>query len=298
MKVEGMSASRVFAVWYKDQLHIVHGGKNRDAIWHALWDGKQWMTNLASNLSGEGAPALAVYQDKLHMVYKGKNDTLWHATSEGKNWTPKGQILGQKSHYSPALILYPYDRFTAQPREYLWMLHSGGSKDSKRDLWSSLFDGSAWSDDEKMVGVSEGTVSLCMHKERLYMVEVNATGIIMTHYLKATGWAPVKTAPKGVHTTTPVSLASDGESLYMFYRQGRSEPGTEAPIYATVMTGERWEDPIPVKDFSASDSPAVVAVPGQKGQLYLLYTNRNGDIYFTHTGELRKQFKPLKQIEK
>ncbi len=294
VKVEGMSASRLSAVWFKNQLHIVHGGKDGDTIWHASWDGKQWMINRVSNLSGKGAPALAVYQNKLHMVYKGKNNALWHATSEGKNWIPKGKIPGQKSHYSPSLVLYPYDIRTAQPRENLWMWHSGGSKDTKRDSWYSFFDGSAWSKDQKIIGPSENTMSLCMHKNRLYRAIVYAKGINILYYGKEQGWVPMETIPKKVETTTPVSLVSDGDNLYIFYRRSRLEAGKEEPIYASAFSGRKWEDPLPVKNFTTSDSPVVVAVPGQKGQFYLLYT-RNKDIYFTSTQDLKMQFKPLKQ---
>ncbi len=298
VKVEGMFASRISAVWYQDRIHIVHGGKNGDAIWHASWDNKQWMINRVSNLTGEGTPTLAVFQNKLHIVYKEKNNTLWHATSEGRNWTSRGQIPGQKSHYSPGIVPYPYNRVTGRPGEYLWLWHSGGSLETKRDLGFSLFDGSAWSNDEKMMGPSEGTVSLCMYKDRLYRVMVYASGIIMTHYVKNVGWAPVATAPRNVHTTTPVSLVSDGENLYMFYRQGKSEPGSEAPIYATVTDGNKWIDPVPVKDFTSIDSPALLAVPGQKGRFYLLFTNHNKEIFITRTIELKNQLKPLKQMVK
>ncbi len=297
VKVEGMSATRVSAVWYKDQLHIAHGGKNRDEIWHASWDGAQWMVNNVSNLSGEGGPSLAVFQDKLHMVYKGKDDTLWHATGEGKNWTSLGRIPKQKSHYSPAVVAYPYDRATGQPKESLWMMHAGGSKDRKAHLWFSVYGGSAWSDDEEVAGASEATVSLCMHKDRLYMATTYSTGINVVEFLKGRGWAPLQSIPKGAHSTVPVSLVSDGENLYMFYRNSRSEEGKEEPVFASVFRGTRWEDPVQVRDFTSSGGPAAVAVPGQKGKFYLLFT-RNKDIYLASPLELKKEFKPLRQIGK
>jgi len=66
------------------------------------------------------------------------------------------------------------------------------------------------------------------------------------------------------------------------YREGKSEPGSEAPIFATVMTCKNWKDP----------------VPGQKERFYLLYTNHNKEIFFTQTGELKNQLKLLKQMLK
>lgn len=296
VKLEGMSADRVSAVWYNGELHIAHGGKNSDAIWHAWWDGRQWMTNRVSNLQGRGTPALAVYQNTLHMVYKGEDNTLWQATSQGRNWTPRGKIPGQTSHYSPSLVFYPYDPITGQRSERLWLFHGGGSKETKRDGWDSFFNGSAWSDDQKRPGVSESTVGLCLHNDRLYQSTVYATGVNIIEFVKSVGWRPMETVPQGAKSTTPVALVSDGHNLYAFYRFSRSAPGKQEPIYASVFTGTKWETPFPVKDFVSSESPAVVAVPGQKAQFHLLFT-RNQDIYFTSTATL-KPLKPMIQKAK
>ncbi|MBI5894884.1 MAG: hypothetical protein HZB24_02330 [Desulfobacterales bacterium] len=292
VKVEGMAADRLSAVWYKDQLHVVHGGKNSDAIWHARWDGRQWSTNLVSNLPGRGTPALAVFQGKLHMVYKGDNDTLWHATSEGRNWTSRGRIADQKSQYNPSMAVYPFGNpFTGQAGEMLWMWHGGGSKDTKRDVWFSFFDGSSWNDDVKMTGVSENTLGLCMHDRYLYRSSVYASGVNIMEFVGNSGWRPMETVPQGAKSTTPVSLVTDGDRLYTFYRHSRSEAGTEAPIHASVYTDRKWETPFPVQNFVSSDSPVAVAVPGKKAQIYLLFT-RNKEIYFTSTLTLQPSLKP------
>jgi len=299
VKLEGMSASRISAVWYKDELHIVHGGKNNDAIWHAWWDGQQWSINRVSNLPGEssGAPTVAVFQDALHMVYKGENNTLWHATSKGRNWTSKGRIGGQKSHYSPSMVVYPYDRVTGQTAERLWMFHSGGSKDTKAHIWNSFFNGTSWSDDQESIGVSQSTISSCMHDGLLYQSKVYETGITFNAFVNRVGWRQASEVPQLIRearSTTPVSLVSDRHNLYAFFRNSRSESGKEEPIYASVLTDTNWEAPFPVKDFVSSESPAVVAVPGQKAQFYLLFT-RNKDIYFTTSQHRLKPLKPLMQ---
>jgi hypothetical protein len=290
VKLEGMSANRVSAVWYKNELHMVHGGKDNDAIWHTRWDGRQWSTaNRVSSLPGgsSGVPALAVFKDTLHMVYKGDNNALWHATYQGKGWTSLGRIGGQKSYYSPSMVVYPYDPNTGQPAERLWLFHGGGSSENKDHMWNSFFNGTSWSDDQEIMGISQSTASSCMQDGLLYRSVVHETGITFNAFVKGTGWRQASEVPQLVRearSTTPVSLVSDGYNLYAFYRNSRSQPGKEEPIYATVLTGNArslsWETPFPVKDFVASDSPVVVAVPDKKAQLYLLYT-RNKDIYFT-----------------
>jgi hypothetical protein len=296
VKVEGMSAVRLSAVWYKDQLHIAHGGKDSDAVWHAWWDGKQWMTNLVSNLQGRGTPALAVYQNTLHMIYKGDDNTLWHATSEGRNWTPRGKIPGQKSHYNPSVVCYPNGNMYAsssggQGGEVLWMWHGGGSKDSKRDEWFSFFDGGAWTPDMKMTGATENTQALCMHGALLYRASVYFSGITVLSF-NSNGWLPTGEKPKDGHSTTPVCLVSDGSDLFMFYRHSQSDSGKPEPIHASVLKGISWENPWPVKDFLASDSPVVVAVPGKKKQFHLLFT-RNKEIYLSSTLTLQPGLKPV-----
>ncbi|MBL0226089.1 MAG: hypothetical protein IPQ16_11115 [Geobacteraceae bacterium] len=300
VKLEGMSAVRVSAVWYKNELHLVHGGKNSDAIWHAKWDGQKWSTaNKVSSLPGgsSGAPALAVFQDTLHMVYKGDNNTLWHATYQGKGWTSLGRIGGQKSHYSPSMVVYPYDITTGLAAERLWMFHSGGSNDTKAYLWNSFFNGTSWSDDQESIGLSHSTSNSCMHDGILYQSKVYESGITFNAFVNRVGWRQASDVPqlsRQARSTTPVSLVSDGHNLYAFFRNSRSESSKEEPIYASVLTGSKWETPFPVKDFVTSESPAVVTVPGKKAQFYLLFT-RNKDIYFTTNQPQLKPLKPLIQ---
>ena len=145
--------------------------------------------------------------------------------------------------------------------------------------------------------MSQGTLGLCLHKDRLYRASIHDTGINVVHFLKGAGWVPAKTVPRGARSTARVSLASDGDTLYMFYRHGTSGPGKAEPVHVSVLDGETWQDPVPVKDVTASDSPAAVAVPGQKGKFYLLFT-RNHEIYLASPPELKKAFKPLRQIGK
>lgn len=300
VKLEGMSASRVSAVWYNEQLHIVHGGKNNDELWHAWWDGREWSRNRVSTLPAEnrGTPALAVFKNSLHIVYKSVNNTLWHATSQGQNWTSLGQIPGQKTYYSPSMVAYPYNHSTGQPDNRLWMFHSGAASDNKQYLWDSYFNGVAWSDDQKGPGVSQNAVTHSMHNGRLYRASVYESSITFNTYVNAVGWhqaSAVPQLPNSARSTTPIALASDGRSLYAFYRHSRSGAGSEEPVHAAVFTGSTWQTPRAIKDFVTSDGLAVVAVPGDSIQLYLFFT-RGKDIYFTGTQSLKPMpLRPLLQ---
>ena len=51
---------------------MVHLGDSSNDIWHSTYDGGSWTENvLIRNQKSKAAPALAVLQDRLHMVHLG-----------------------------------------------------------------------------------------------------------------------------------------------------------------------------------------------------------------------------------
>lgn len=88
--------------------------------------------------------ALAVFQDKLHMVYVHRHvrdKQLWHTwTADMKLWKQPVQIPGQYTKQAPALAVF---------NNKLHMVHLGKSSDN---LWHSVFDGNAWTPNQKISG--------------------------------------------------------------------------------------------------------------------------------------------------
>ena len=80
--------------------------------------------------------ALAIFQDKLHMIFVGrgnKKHQLWHKwTTDLKFWSPAKQIPNQYSKEEPALAVFDGK---------LHMVHLGKSSN---DIWHSMFDGNSW----------------------------------------------------------------------------------------------------------------------------------------------------------
>ena len=80
--------------------------------------------------------ALAIFQNKLHMVFVGrasKKHQLWHKwTSDLQYWPPAKQIPNQFSKEEPALAVF---------NGKLHMVHLGKSSN---DIWHSVFDGNSW----------------------------------------------------------------------------------------------------------------------------------------------------------
>lgn len=298
VKVPEMRAKRVSAVWYRNQLHLVHGGPDSNDLWHASWDGADWTINRISNLPGEsrGTPAVAVFQGALHMVYRDKNGSLWHATSTGKEWTSKGKIPGQKSHIDPSLVIYSYDMATGKPAERLWLFHGGGSHDTRSNTWFSYFDGTVWVENQKMLGYSQQPVALVQHQGKLYKASIYEEGITLVRFDNMIGWrqaSDVPQLPGSVHSAVPVSLVSDGTDLYCFFRNSRRGPGAEEPLLMSTLSGARWSPPVQVGNLVSSDAPAAVPIPGASGQFYLVFT-RNSEIYVASNKALR----PLKPVLK
>jgi hypothetical protein len=86
-----------------------------------------------SNQKSKASPALAVFQDRLHMVHLGdSSNNLWHSSFDGTNWTENTPVLNQTSKASPALAVF---------QNRLHMVHLG---DSSNDIWQSSYDGGSW----------------------------------------------------------------------------------------------------------------------------------------------------------
>jgi hypothetical protein len=66
---------------FNTRLHMVHLGDNSNNIWHSMYDGNQWSTNLQiSDQQSKASPAPASFNGRLHMVHLGdSSNSLWHS---------------------------------------------------------------------------------------------------------------------------------------------------------------------------------------------------------------------------
>ena len=124
--------------------------------------------------SSKAAPAVAAYNNQLHMVHLGSSSNdLWWSLFDGQVWkTAEGQagnarIPGQKSKASPALAVF---------NGRLHMVHLG---DSSNDIWWSIYDGVSWkksdgtAGNEKIPGQkSKASPALAVFNGRLHMVHL------------------------------------------------------------------------------------------------------------------------------
>lgn len=146
------------------------------------------------------APALAVFQGKLHMVHRGNNDNdynLWHATFDGANWSGDTQLPAHKSASYPALAEYG---------GRLHMVHRGGANDV--NLYHATFDGSSWSHDNVLSDHrSREGVGLAVFKADLYCVHRgNATDHSLWWTSYRTSWSPDQKLPNHMSGAGPAAI--------------------------------------------------------------------------------------------
>jgi hypothetical protein len=58
---------------FNGQLHMVHLGDSSKDIWHSVFDGTNWSTNVTiPNQQSKAAPSLAFFNGQLHMLHLGE----------------------------------------------------------------------------------------------------------------------------------------------------------------------------------------------------------------------------------
>ncbi|HEY0761554.1 MAG TPA: M12 family metallopeptidase [Pyrinomonadaceae bacterium] len=166
---------------YHDRLHMVHLGESSNDLWWSNFDGQIWRgaTGRPGNTRIPGqkskfTPALAVFNDRLHMVHLGNSSNdIWWSIFDGAKWRkPDGtegneRIPGQKSQSTPALAVF---------NDRLHMVHLG---DSSKDIWWSIYDGVSWkksngSDGNERIPdqKSQASPALAVFEDRLHMVHL------------------------------------------------------------------------------------------------------------------------------
>jgi hypothetical protein len=124
-----------------------------------LW----WTPNvkIPSQLS-KSSPALAAFQDKLHMVHlDDSSNEIWHSVFDGSAWTPNVKIPSQLSKSSPALAAFPGE---------LYIVHLG---DSSNDIWHSEYDGQTWIPNLRIPDQqSKSSPALAAFQGKLHMVHL------------------------------------------------------------------------------------------------------------------------------
>lgn len=161
---------------YNTQMHMVFKGAHSNDLCQAVFNGSEWTGNVKiSSISGISpesgvSPALAVFRDKLYMVFKGAHSNdLCQAVFDGNEWTGNVSIssisdISPQSDSSPALTAFS---------DNLYLVYKGANSS---DTYQAVFDGSGWMGDVKLSDISDISPasdhrpSLSALDEKLFMV--------------------------------------------------------------------------------------------------------------------------------
>ncbi len=141
---EGKTDAPPALITYNDTLYVIIKGLDNYLYW-TTFDGQSWTVfNQNNKMRLSGAPAVAVYRNKLYCVHRGGPSApgeLWWSTFDFSNqtWSPDWKMTGHYASGNPSLTV-----FTEDGREKLLYMSQGGGSDTKRIWWARFEEGIGW----------------------------------------------------------------------------------------------------------------------------------------------------------
>jgi chitinase len=142
---------------YKDKLHAFHEGFWQNGqLWYmrGAFDGGgnfKWEDDKNTGFGTTGAPALAVYKDKLYCVHLGARpgNALWWASFDGEKWTQSDTaLMKQAAATTPSLGVW---------NNKLYCVYQGTNNG---EFWYVIYDGNSWTTGNKTAYATYGAPSL------------------------------------------------------------------------------------------------------------------------------------------
>jgi len=210
-----------------DRLHMVHLGNTSNDIWWSIFDGTRW--NKSDGTPGNEripdqkskvAPALAVYDGKLHMVHLGNtSNDIWWSMFDGVSWKQgdgvtegNTRIKGQRSKASPALAAFG---------GRLHMVHLG---ESSNDIWWSSFDGNDWWSNVRIrCQKSKASPALTVFGGALHMVHLgDSSNRLWWSIYDGSEWTPNVVISNQKSKATPALVATPAGTQLLMVHLGDS----------------------------------------------------------------------------
>ena len=213
------------------------------------------------------APSLAVYKDKLYMVWKGKetDPKIFYSFFDGSTWSPQQLTLGDRgTSDAPSLAVY---------KDKLYMVWKGKETDPR--IFYSFFDGSTWSPQQLTRGdrgMSDAP-SLAVYKDKLYMVwkGKETDPKIFYSFFDGSTWSPQQLTRGDRGTSDAPSLAVYKDKLYMVWKGKETDP----KIFYSFFDGSTWSpQQLTLGDRGTSDAPSLAVY---KDKLYMVWKGKETD---------------------
>ena len=218
-------ASPALAV-FNNELHMVHLDDSSNDIWWSRYDGTSWKKSDGTpgneripGQSSKASPALAVFNNRLHMVHLGNtSNDIWWSIYDGTSWKKSDgtagneRIPGQSSKASPALAVFD---------NKLHMVHLGNGSN---DIWWSMYDGTSWKKSDGTPGneripdqKSKAAPALAVFNNQLHMAHIgDSSNSIWNSFIVNGKWNSNRRRYNGASVASPIMAAFAGR-FYMLH---------------------------------------------------------------------------------
>jgi hypothetical protein len=196
--------------------------------------------------SGKVAPALALYNGQIHMVYAGsRGKFLRHSYYDGISWSQEVK-LSLTSQTSPGLAVF---------NNQLHMVYVNSSNTS---LYHSVYNGSTWSSGSVVLSEKSNVPpALVAYNNLLHLVHKNDTSTAVNHATyNGTSWTSLGSISGQATKSTP-ALAIFNNQLHMVH-QG----GTSNDLWHSYYNGTSWTTQAQVLSLMAGAAPGLAECNG------------------------------------
>jgi kumamolisin len=228
-------------------------------------------TALLLALRGHGLPpGLAVFNNALTMAWKGVelDDRIFWSTFNGTSWAPQQVVTGVGTSSGVALAVFNDKLYMAW--KGLIDLSGATVADDPR-IWWSAYDGSSWSAEQLVPGLTSTGPRLAAYNNLLYAAwkgEFDDPRIWWSSF-NGTTWAPQEDVP-GVGTSVGPSLAVFQNALYAAWK---GKFGDQR-IWWSSFNGTTWAPQREIPGVASTEGPSLAVF---QNALYAAWKGESGD---------------------
>ena len=228
----------------------VTSGSNGSYAAHAGWDA---VTGLGS-INGGGfetallgiglPPALAVFDNKLFMAWKGIefDERILFTTYNGSAWAPQTQVPNVATSAGVSLAVF---------NNQLYMAWKGEGND--QGIWWSVYNGSSWAPQKEVANVATSTgPRLAVFDNKLFMAwkGMEDDQRLWWSSFNGTAWAPQQQIPNVASSVGP-ALVVFNNSLVAAWKGMFGDPG----LWYSTFNGTSWTPQKEVAGTGTSEGP-------------------------------------------
>ena len=221
-------------------------------------------------------PALAVFDNKLFMAWKGVefDERIFFTTYNGSAWAPQTQVPNVATSAGVSLAVFD---------NVLYMAWKGEGND--QGIWWSTYNGSAWASQKEVPNVASSTgPRLAVFDNKLFMAwkGMEDDQRLWWSSFNGTTWAAQQQIP-GVASSVGPALVVLGSSLVAAWKGEFGDPG----LWYSTFNGSTWTPQKEVVGPGTSEGPSLAiynnelfaAWKGEYADQSLWYAAYNGSVW-------------------